>query len=222
MNFLQLCQWVSQESGLGTSGPSAIANATGMDKKVISWVRQAYLEIQTKRSYWNFLKVDRSFSIGVPGDRSIPFSSKTALSDLKEIEYDSVVIDDGVSKYPVRYVPAQKWLPWARLVKNWTSGNPGRFSVLPGDILTFDQAPNAPLTVELSGWTVAHELVQATDEPIFHKDYHLTIGYWALVHYAAHDEAATVSVDAKDNLFKEMAKLEHRYLPPVEFVQVAM
>lgn len=55
MNFLELCQKVASESGITATGPTSVSGQTGILSKVISWVRQADLEVQLERSDWSFL-----------------------------------------------------------------------------------------------------------------------------------------------------------------------
>lgn len=53
--FLQLCQKVRQESGNSGDGPASVLNQTYEMKKIVDWVADADVQIQTLWTDWNFL-----------------------------------------------------------------------------------------------------------------------------------------------------------------------
>jgi hypothetical protein len=55
MTFLELCQQTRQECGIQGQGPAAVTNQTGILKRVVEWVRDADLFIQTLHPDWDFL-----------------------------------------------------------------------------------------------------------------------------------------------------------------------
>ncbi len=61
MNYLTLCDTLIKEAGLAEEGILSVTGQKGIKKKVVTWVSNAWVEIQNKRD-WNFLWSESSFA----------------------------------------------------------------------------------------------------------------------------------------------------------------
>ncbi len=104
MTFLELCQRTHAEAGLAGSGPTSPLGQSGMNAKVVNWVRDAWNDIQQMHNDWNFLWKSSNVTL-LAGSRSYtPVAAGVA--DLNII--DRAVVSFGTAATEVELIP----LPW--------------------------------------------------------------------------------------------------------------
>ena len=54
MNFLDLCQRLVQETGIADEGPATVTGQTGDMGRIVNWINDAWLKIQSIRADWNW------------------------------------------------------------------------------------------------------------------------------------------------------------------------
>ena len=54
MNFLDLCQRLVQETGIADGGPATVTGQTGDMARVVDWINDSWLKIQSMRADWNW------------------------------------------------------------------------------------------------------------------------------------------------------------------------
>lgn len=103
MNYLDLCKRVSQEAGYSGSGPSKVTGQTGEMQRVVSWVQDAWIELQQQQKYWRFML--SSFDVTMNQGES----SVTVAADYKRTKKDSVVVTraNGSKVYPTELAPEE-------------------------------------------------------------------------------------------------------------------
>lgn len=60
--FLQICLDVWRETGLSGNGPTDVTTVTGIERRVVGWVRDAFLDIQQYRDDWPWMLVGFDFT----------------------------------------------------------------------------------------------------------------------------------------------------------------
>ena len=203
MTYLELCQRLRMEAGLSGTGPASVTSQTGMDKKLVEWVRSAWEEIQLSRLDWRFSW----------GESSLPVLAGTAsinpvllgLSDLNVWSKDTARFDGA----PLKHIG---WRDFQQF-KTTTTGLVAYFSEAPDRSLHFSQLPVADGTFTAEYFKTPQILASNMDVPRMPAHYHMAIVYKALMMYAAHDDAAQTFVDASMRFNQLYNKIESTEAP---------
>ncbi|MGE0343813.1 MAG: hypothetical protein AB7O86_12200 [Porticoccaceae bacterium] len=225
MNYLQLCQRLHQEIGAGPGEPgdfpTAVAGQTGLLRQIVTWVDQAWEEIQLSQRWWLWM---RGESIGqelVPaGDNSILLTG--AASDFDELLVYSeswrppymalggspfllMYRDDvGTKDNQEVYV-----LPWQEYTGYYDSDRWGestgrpRFGAMSVDNKTFRFFPKAdvPYRLQYQYRKALQKLTADATVPALPEKYHILIVYLAMVYYGRSNENNRVSKYFGNGLF---------------------
>ena len=185
--FLTLAQDVRQEAGLAGTGPAAVTNQVGMDKKLVTWVKNAWIDIQEAHSSWRFLWKDDGLlttNSRVRGysPSSLGFSVRTLSKESIRAYVGSVANEMWISHmdYPEF---REKYLRGVVV-----SGRPITYTWTPDNRILFYPVPNDAYTVSFEYYRTPQVLAQNGDTPICPEWLHDAIKYRALMYYAAHDE----------------------------------
>jgi hypothetical protein len=221
MNFLQLTQRAHIECGLSGVGPQAVTNQTGANAKTVSWVRQAWEDLQSDREDWRWAWKQGTFAL-TAGQASYALTAQ--VPDYGVIVRDAVTItaptdpnniSEGVySEYPIfsrsyeRGVTAQ--------------GRPLIFTVAPDRTLRFAPTPDAAYNVTLEYYAAPQSLSVSTDTPLLPVHYHMAIVYRAVMLYAAHDDHPQLYQDATLNYERWLRRIMATEAPQVRVSGVAL
>ena len=187
MNFLKLCQRVRESSGVTDSGPTSVLNQTGKLGRIVSFVRQADLDIQNEAPDFRFLWRSVSgatipnLAIYNPADFGITDVSRLSLNQLKEIE-----IDDNFK------LTLLEWDAFKRETegRNITSfgGRPALATVNPeGKIKVFPSAAKAH-NVNVEYYRTPKALENNTDVSLIPERFHEIIVQQALIYYGQFEQ----------------------------------
>jgi len=69
--FLQIVGDAWEETGLSGTGPLNVATATGIEKRMVGWIRQAWINVQQHRTDWPWMEKEFSFTTSA-NKRSYP------------------------------------------------------------------------------------------------------------------------------------------------------
>ncbi|MDC7704039.1 hypothetical protein [Vogesella indigofera] len=200
MTFLELCQRVRLEAGLSGDGPSAIAGQTGINARLITWVRQAYQDIINRRE-WDFLWHSLAITVSA-GRGELDLAGFYGLTDVGRIIADSVTADGK----PVA------WQPDYRAVIRRQQGEPAgvttQWSRLPNGLLVIAPLPAAAMGVAAEYYRSTHALLNDASQPLLPVEYRMAIVWRAVMHYAAHDEAPALWQNANQQFSDIIMQLE--------------
>jgi hypothetical protein len=221
VNFLQLCQRVSFESGQQGSGPADVVNQIGILADIVRWTADSWNEIQAEKD-WNFLHATKTITLAVNVQSYSIFGTNPGdlnWQDLRWIDLVAKVIvtkTNGAGKYFLNFLPWPKWRARYGLVTNWAVGPPAYFTWAPGDILIVDSLPDDTHTIEFPYWTIAQVLAAQNDIPsAIRPELHMVIVWRAVQKFLAKKESARYQ-----NAVQQEGPLYHRlmryYLPPIE------
>ena len=217
MNFLELAKKLRQEAGLSGTGPSAVSGQSGMDKKCVDWIKDAWYEIQTLHETWKWMWNDDGLVTGVAAQR----------------KYDLVGLGFEV-KNPVKEsfrcrISGQSgtdmWMTWYEyedfrqtfLYGQQQTGMPNSVTIDPSGQMQVDPVPDSAATYEIrfEYYENPTALSANTDTPSLPTKFHDIIWYRGLMKYASHDGAPEVYNDAKVNYEMWERRLEDSQLEAV-------
>jgi hypothetical protein len=213
MTFLELCQRTAREAGISGNGPSSVTTTILQEKKIVEWVRSAWLEIQTLRRGWGFMWDEFSLS-AVVGQMAYPLDSTTGLTTFSHIETVTAYGDDADKEW---------WLTCVRypdfranyLIGEHPAAKPSVWSVSRDRSLLLGPKPDSTYTVRGTGYLLPQRLENNTDTltiPDRHSD---VVVFRALMLFAGHEEASTIYQESQINFNRAMIGLENEYLPEV-------
>lgn len=209
MNFLQLCQRVSQECGVSPNSvvplPTTVVAQTGELKRVVDWTADAWRNIQGHR-HFNWMWEQASLTM------LATTSSLAGTIPEARYEKDSLYLPSasGLGLFP-------DFLPWDEFRQVYpfvqAGAGFGAWSIAPDMSIRVDVAPaaNQPFVVER--YKLPTVLAGDTDVPEMPLDLHMLIVYVAMVSYANFDEAGVQRTTALDMIRDMKADLFKRCLP---------
>lgn len=207
MNFLQLCQAVARE--IGVSEPTTTVSQTGDSKRIVEWVKRAWLDIQSDHHNWDFLWMRTEFDT-VSGVTE--YNPATTVKTWDQNSFSIFLKSDGEGSE--RSLPAMLYSEY-KTVDLGTSddGYPNTVVVLPSNYLLFDPTPGAVYTVQCNYWKNPVELSANTDTPASHAQYHNIIVDKALEYYYLYEQDTALYQGANLRFQEGLSRMRQDYLP---------
>lgn len=227
MNYLELVQRLWLESGAsGTSpGPSAVASQTGENQRLVTWVNEAWKDIQTAHSDWGWMRASASFTtvastatytigtgagtVGVSTATFGEWERNTARAYLTSTGTDAEVFLD--------YIPYEAWRNRYQFgVARGVDIQPTEFSISPAKAICIPPALTG-YTVTLDYFTAPLDMSADGDTPALPTQYHMAIVYKAMMMYGMYESAQEVFSRGELEFSKLMRRLDESRLPEVTF-----
>lgn len=220
--YLSGVQDLRRECGVSGTGPSTTSAQTGELARLVGWYKQAYTEIQNRKS-WRWLR--SQFSL--PTVASTGSYAYTSCTDT----IASAVISRFKHWYPWEFyiyltssgVGTQSrltYMEWDDFKRVWMVGNsstltgyPAYVSVDPQNNIRLGPKPDAVYTVTGDYQKSAQVLAADADVPEMPSDFHDLIRFGAQKKYAAFMGAPEVWSQAKSEASTMMRDLERNQLP---------
>ena len=222
MNYLQLSQRTLLECGIAGSGPAAVTGQTGEMERIVTWVAQAWNDIQVTHKDWGWLRATASFTT-VDGTASytlgsgagtvgvtaatfgmwIPGSARnyvTATSQSSEIFMDDMGYESWRDYYQYGSLRTSK-------------SRPTDIAVGPDKSLNLGSVPLAGYTVTMDYYTAPVALAADSDTPALPAQFHMAIVYRAMQMYAAYSNAPEVLARADKGYTLYMRLMSNDRLP---------
>lgn len=203
MTFLELCKLLRAEAGISGDGPPSVAGQTGINLKIVNWIRRAYQEVQNVHFDWAFLWAEASLTL-TPGKRDYAPRTDLMLPQFNHWEAQSF-FGRGQTPRQIGFVPFEEFRLRDRIER---IGEPLIFTILPNDVIRFDSTPTQAEVVDFEYYRVPFEMTANTDSPVFSAQFHDVILYKALMYYAADEEAPNIFQDAAANYNNRLKMLE--------------
>ena len=199
MNFLELANETRRLSGVGGSGPVNVETAAGMELKIVNYVKNAWLDIQTHPKNWKWMWGDYAVDL-VPGPGTQPLQTilntrEYMLTDCDKIRvgtFRSYLTATGESDRQ-RMV----WTHWRQFrgrygVVDETANRPIQATRKPtGDLVLYPK-PDGIYSIEFEYFKRATALVANGDIPGLHSDFHMLIVYEALKRFGKAENAEEI------------------------------
>lgn len=197
MNFLDLCQRLVQESGISDDGPATVTGQTGDFGRMVNWINDAWLKIQSTRGDWNW-----AWSTG---SSTLTANTNTVTLPATVETIKRVSLGEG-------YLQSEDYNDFANAYRLIQGGDPSVWTVKPDGTLCFNAKPTENKTVTYESYAVPSKLVNGTDVPAMPERYHMMIVYEALRCYAQFDEAPELEKRAYLYYEEMLADLERDQL----------
>lgn len=206
MTFLELCQRLRQEVGAAGVGPAAVKAQHGEAARLISWISQAWTEIQTEHRDWRF-----AWAMG------------------------EVMMEDGYRDYPLpndfgSFIPETIYLGDRRLTllpyrifrqrfRKPTVQEPKHLTVTPDDtlrtggVLSIDGIPDENDALTFEYYRKPQVLAENGDVPRLPEEYHMLIVYQAMIQYGLYENAGEVVQQGSANTQRILRLITDSELP---------
>jgi len=207
-DYLSICKDFRSKAGIAGTGPVAVTGQVGEYQRIVTWVREAWVKIQTLPYDWTWMWAEYT-----PFE-TIASTSDYVLTNVDVIHTDSITLfktSVGPSaKYRVRY---EDWKGFQLKFGAVTSddGTPTVVTRMPSGGLRFYPAPDVPYTVGFEYQTDAQVLTANADTPAIPSQYHDIILYRALLDYAGYEETTDVYSYANSEYTSLLRSLQAKY-----------
>lgn len=193
--FLQLCQKVRQECGIAGDGPSSVLNQVGSLKKIVDRTARAWVDIQTSRPYWKFLRNQLTFAT-VIGQRTYSVVNDLGVTTLDKFDRTNTYL------YLTSTADEKQltWMPYDQFrnrYRTYPSGRPTTITEQPSRVLAFEHTPDAIYTVTLDYWMTPELLSDNSDVPSIPEHFQDIIVWKAVMMFAGNETATDLYNYAK-------------------------
>lgn len=155
--FLQLVQQLQREAGIAGTAVSAVTSQTGIYEKLVNWVADADIHIQSMRVDWKFLWSEYSVSTTI--GNALPASP----SDLGIWDKESFYLDYSLStNRSLKYLDYLEWKK-GRGRGVLTNRKPERISIKPDNQLILVNPPDAAYALTGEYWKTPTRLAANSD-----------------------------------------------------------
>lgn len=210
MTYLQLCKKLRQEASVSGEGPATTINQTGEMKRLISWIDDAYEEIQNMRRDWFFLTKDFSFAL-TNNVSTYPASTVSDLMNWKSNSFRVYQTSVGIiDELRITHMDYETYFRDAREYGSVSTvtGRPIEFSIKPDKSAAFFPIPDSTgYTVRGRYYAKPDVLSGDADTPIFPEQFHKAIVWKALSYYAKYESAQELLAQAEQNFATVYSKL---------------
>ncbi|MCA9367295.1 hypothetical protein KC887_03485 [Candidatus Kaiserbacteria bacterium] len=207
MNFLELCKRLHMEAGYQGAGPASVENQTGQAARLVTWIAEAWRDIQNLRDDWEFMANEFSVSL-LSGENAVLLPA-----DAARVRKDTpVILTSGQRFYPTELEIAGM----RALERNHTSAN-----ALPA-YYAFNQvnhslrvypATDRDITVNGEYFTQPQMLLLNTDIPALPERFHMLIVWGAMQYLSTFDEAGNQYQAANAKYSELISELTRSQLP---------
>lgn len=203
MNLLQKLIHLQEQSGSGNQTVTTVTGLTGEALRLLNWVIQADLAIQSEVTDWKFLwKAATSPITTGAGTRDYP-----AVSDLNVWDRESFCING-------EFLPKAEDFNRQTFPKTAASGPPSQVFIMPDNSIRLYPTPDQAYEIEYDYWRKPVEMPVDNDSAsVIPSQFHWAIVYEALNYYATFEDAPEAAEKAKIGLQTWYPKLEASQKP---------
>ena len=199
MNFLELAQETRRLSGVGGTGPVNVELATGIERKIVEYVRNAWIDIQAHPKSWKWMWDDYAVDL-VPGPGTQPLQTIINTREYALVNVDKVRVRTFRSYQTSLGIDDRQrmvWMPWRKFrratgIVNEQANRPIRVSREPSGDLVVWPKPDAIYSIDFEYFKGPQFLTANDDIPEMPVEYHMLIVYEALKRFGAAENAEEI------------------------------
>jgi hypothetical protein len=194
--FLELAQETRALSGIGGTGPVSVATASGIEARIVNYVKNSWIDIQTHPKKWKWMW--GRYLAPVPGGaplqtivntREYPL---TGVNKVRVNSFRSYLTATGISDRQ-RMV----WLSWAKFDRahgtvDELANRPIRVTRDPTGQLVLYPKASGVYSIEFEFFKTAQVLAANADVPEMPTDFHQLIVYEALKRFGKAEDAPEI------------------------------
>ncbi len=214
--FLELCERLAEESGGTGRAPVTVLSQVGRQKKIVNWVRDAWVKIQNERPDWFFLRAEFTATL-TPSNASY---SAASLSLTRWGEWigghrSFSLYDTAIGRTDESYL---EQVPFETFRGRWDyldpdENRPTEYAIAPDGTLRFGATPDDDYTIRGVYRKTPQILTANADVPDLPARFHDIIVSRAEMLMAKHDEAIT-ALELASREYRELrTQMERDQLP---------
>jgi hypothetical protein len=218
MNLLQLTNQTRVECGVSGPTLSSVQNLTGESARILAWVQQAWIDVQTSKEDWLFLR--ETFEFNTVASQWEYTAANAGLTDFGNWKRDSFRASSVNNLYrDEQLLNYMDWTTYRNLYRyanmRNTLARPVVVSITPNKDLAFGSTPDQIYTINGEYYTQPVSLSADTDIPGIPARFHMIIVYRAMMYYAGYESAAEVLARGDFEYRRLYSRMEIDQLPTI-------
>jgi hypothetical protein len=206
-SYLELCQQLQRELGVAGTPMATITGQTGLYSKLVNWIADADVFIQSLHWDWNFLWSQHQTN--TVAANQVP----TSPTDLGLWDEDSFYLDYSTANH--KKLRAMDYFQWRTTLRQGvkTQRKPSIIVVKPDKTLIFDVPPDDVYSLTGDYWKTPTKMTANDDVSEIPVQFHRIIVVQAKLWFAEEEEIPTVYQSASSELRTLLMELESHELP---------
>ena len=197
--FLELAQEVRRLSGIAGSGPTDVTTATGIELRIVNFVKNAWIDIQSHPKKWKWMWNEEYFAPAPGGApiQTIIGVDTYALTDVDEVHtksFRSYLTATGTSdRQRMTYMPWDDFRRRYNVIQNPQNRRPIHVTRIPNTgAIRLYPPPDDVYSIEFEYFEDVQVLADNTDTPNMPARWHQLIVYEALKRFGKAEDAPEV------------------------------
>jgi hypothetical protein len=209
--FLQLVQQLRQECGVSGANPITTIGQVAEINRLVGWAQQAWVDIQSQRQDWLFMRDAVSFQVtpDLGGSYTPAQVGEPMLAGYKKDSFRAYSVALGVGNEQI--LP---FLPYDQFRNLYLFGanrsqqaRPVLCSVDPQKNFLVGPIPNEPFIIDGEVFAQPQEFANDIDIPRMPPQFHMAIVYKAMMSYGAYENAPEVYSRGEGEYKRMLARL---------------
>lgn len=218
MNLLQLTNQTRVECGVSGPTLASVQNLTGESARILAWVQQAWIDVQTSKEDWLFLR--ETFEFNTVASQWEYTAANAGLTDFGNWKRDSFRASSVNNLYrDEQLLNYMDWTTYRNLYRyanmRNTLARPVVVSITPNKDLAFGSTPDQIYTINGEYYTQPVSLSADTDIPGIPARFHMIIVYRAMMYYAGYESAPEVLSRGDFEYRRLYSRMEIDQLPTI-------
>ena len=218
MNLLQLTNQTRVECGVSGPTLSSVQNLTGESARILAWVQQAWIDVQTSKEDWLFLR--ETFEFNTVASQWEYTAANAGLTDFGNWKRDSFRASSVNNLYrDEQLMNYMDWTTYRNLYRyanmRNTLARPVVVSITPNKDLAFGSTPDQIYTINGEYYTQPVNLSADTDIPGIPDRFQMIIVYRAMMYYAGYESAPEVLSRGDFEYRRLYSRMEIDQLPTI-------
>jgi hypothetical protein len=218
MTLLELVNKTRVECGVSGPPLASVQNQTGESARVVSWVQQAWIDIQTSKEDWLFMREPFTFNTVAQQWEYTP--TQAGLTDFANWRRDSFRCSSVGQNYSdEQLINYMDWSTYRNLYRygnmRTTYARPVVVSITPDKNLAFGSVPDQAYVIDGEYYVKPVEMTQDSDAPNIPDRFQMIIVYRAMMYYAGYEAAPEVMARGEFEYKRLYSRLEIDQLPTV-------
>lgn len=218
MNLLQLVNQARVECGVSGPALTTAQSQVGESARMVAWVQQAWIDIQTSKEDWMFLRTP--FTFNTTGAQWQYTATDAGLTDFGNWKRDSFRCSSVGQNYKdEQLLNYMEWTTYRNLYRyanmRNTTARPVVVSITPEKDLAFGSTPDQAYVIDGEYYTQPVSLSADTDSPAIPARFHMAIVYRAMMYYAGYESAPEVLSRGDFEYRRLYSRMEIDQLPTI-------
>ncbi len=193
--FLEMSQELARLCGIQGSGPTDVTTATGIELRIVNYVKNAWIDIQNHPKQWRWMLAPYYQAGTTPlqtaaatNDYTLP-TTVTTVRNVVVDSFKSYLTATGTSdRQRMTFVPYRQFERRYGVVTS-SDNRPRVVTMLPSGKMRFHPQPDAIYSIEFDHFKRAQVLAVDADTPEMPSDHHQLIVYEAMKRFGKAEDA---------------------------------